>query len=110
MTTVTWQLESTTGRLVGFKAVGHAGDAPAGENLVCAAVSAVLQTTVLGLREVLGIPVNYRASETDADMSCAVPKVSDELLDRADIILQTAAAGLDSIAKAYPQTLRITRE
>ena len=37
------------GRLVGFEAKGHSGYAEAGEDIVCAAVSAVMQTAVIGI-------------------------------------------------------------
>lgn len=39
---------------------GHAGYAPAGQDIVCAAVSALTQTLILGLRQVAGMELQSR--------------------------------------------------
>jgi len=46
-------LESKSGELQGFIVEGHAGYAPAGEDIVCAGVSALVQTAVAGLKHFL---------------------------------------------------------
>ena len=51
------------GVLVGFDAHGHTGYADAGEDIVCAAVSALTQATVIGMQEVLSLPVRIERDD-----------------------------------------------
>lgn len=45
--------------VVGFNIVGHAGYAPHGQDVVCAAVSAASDMALVGLLEVLKIDIEY---------------------------------------------------
>ncbi len=100
-------LTDSTGRLCGFDAVGHAGDMPEGENIVCAAISAILQTAYLGFTQVLGQKVDWQADEQTAHMRCIVSGDKPEMVD---CILKTAQAGLADIAGQYPKCLTIAHE
>ena len=64
MTTVTVFCEAD-GALSGFDCRGHADYAEAGEDIVCAAVSALTQGTLNGLLNVLKAPVAYKINEKD---------------------------------------------
>ena len=48
------------GRVRGFGCSGHADFGEHGEDIVCAAVSAIAQTTVLGLMRHLDVPVDVK--------------------------------------------------
>ena len=63
--------------MLGFSAKGHAGYADAGEDIVCAAISALTQATEYGLTEVIHAPVEHRLNEKRADYAV-------ELADSAD--------------------------
>ncbi len=101
MTTVRF-LEAS-GKLYGFEAFGHAGYAPEGEDIVCAAVSALTQTTLLGLGEVLKIPVEWSADE-DAGALRAFVKESNE---GTELLLRTLEKGLQNISEQYPDLVGI---
>ena len=58
--------------IVGFEVSGHSGYSERGKDIVCAAVSAIVQTAVIGLTEVLGIKVDYRQKAGEA--RCIIPK------------------------------------
>ena len=47
------------GTLIGYRSQGHTGYAEAGQDIVCAAVSALTQSTLNGLRSVLKAPVMF---------------------------------------------------
>ena len=51
------------GAYVGFRAQGHTGYARAGADIVCAAVSALTQTTLNGLQNVLKAPVDAKVDD-----------------------------------------------
>ena len=93
------------GTVVGFHVSGHANSGAYGEDLVCAAVSAVVQTAILGIREVLNIPAGISIEE--GETSCILEQgVTAENLKRAAIVFDTMLIGLKSIQASYPRTLK----
>ncbi|NMB11604.1 MAG: ribosomal-processing cysteine protease Prp [Firmicutes bacterium] len=86
------------GRIYKFAAEGHSGFAPHGEDIVCAAVSVLLQTAVLGLQEVAGIKPQVVVG--DGHLVC---HLSAEETGNAAVhtILQTMLLGLQAIQAEY---------
>lgn len=101
MTTVRFLLAGES--LVGFEARGHAGYAPSGEDIVCAAVSALTQTALLGLQEVLKVPVTWKADEEKGELTVRL-RTSTE---GTELLLRTLEAGLKNIAGQYPDLIGI---
>jgi uncharacterized protein len=101
MTTVRFLKQG--GRLYGFRASGHTGYAPSGEDIVCAAVSALTQTALLGLGEVLKVPVEWSMDEEKGALRASVH----ESTDGTELLLRTLEAGLKNIAKQYPDQIGI---
>lgn len=96
----------TRGLLRGFSIVGHTGSAPAGEDIVCAGVSALSQTAVNALEGVAGIKVSLHMS--DGYLGVRLPKGLDaKKLYNAQVILRTVRQGLQGIAATYPQYVRM---
>ena len=94
------------GRIAGFSAKGHTGFGDAGEDIVCSAVSAVTQTTLLGITEVLKLPAAVEVE--DGFLSCMLEKgVGDAVWQKAELIFETMAVGLRSIADTYSDYLKI---
>jgi uncharacterized protein YsxB (DUF464 family) len=94
------------GRIQEFMVKGHAGYDEAGKDIVCAAVSAVAQTAVIGLMTAVGIHPEHR--QQNGLLHCILPdEMSDEQIRAADIILKTMLAGLRSIRDGYPDLISI---
>ena len=93
------------GNPVGFTIAGHAGCGAYGEDLVCAAVSAVVQTAVLGITEGLKLKAGFSVSE--GDTTCILDREASES-ERHDaaIVFNTMLLGLRSVQSAYPKTLK----
>lgn len=91
------------GLIAGYEISGHAGYAEAGEDIVCAAVSALAQTTAIGLTEVLGLAPQIRIDEDAGAMSLILSTPE----DGAQILLKTLLAGLRAIERQYPRHIRI---
>lgn len=107
MTTVTLFTRSD-GEMLGFSAKGHAGYADAGEDIVCAAISALTQATEYGLTEVVHAPVERRLNEKRADYAVELADSADTATRRqAQILLKTLAGSLQAIANDYPRHIRI---
>ncbi|HOB19434.1 MAG TPA: ribosomal-processing cysteine protease Prp [Candidatus Atribacteria bacterium] len=89
-----------------FTVKGHAGYDEAGKDIVCAAVSAVAQTAVLGLIEVAHARPLYK--QKDGFLSCELPDdIAEESRVAAGAILDTMAAGLKSIGYDYKDFISI---
>lgn len=89
--------------IIGFEVDGHANTAPHGQDIVCAAVSALTQTAVLGLERYL---------QRSFELEIASGKLKVMLVDlpdqRTDAILETMMLGLTEIEKINPQFVRIS--
>ncbi len=89
------------GRIVRLHVHGHAGTAPYGQDLVCAAVSAIVQTAALGL------------GRLDRDAPQAKVRDGDVLWqgesgDPGQVILETCLLGLQDIAASYPGAIALS--
>ena len=91
------------GRLCGFIVEGHADYAEEGSDIVCAAVSALTQTALLGIIRYAGEEKEvYEQSEgfLAAHTLSFVPEVP--------IVLETVVSGLNEIARQYPEYVVLT--
>ena len=61
MTSITFFRKN--GLFVAVEALGHTGYAEEGEDIVCSAVSSIIQTAVLGLMQAAGIKVDYNVDD-----------------------------------------------
>lgn len=94
------------GAVSAFEVTGHAGQGPRGQDIVCAAVSALVQTAALGLDERLGIPAVVAAGP--GRFACSLPReLPDPIRLRAQDILETMCLGLAAIAREHPRNVRL---
>ena len=94
--------------IAGFEASGHSGYAESGSDIVCAAISAILQTACIGLTSVAGIPVRMRRSDRDGYLRAMLPANLTENQQRdAQVIFKTAQAGLTAVMNEYPGHVRV---
>ena len=106
-TTVTF-LKRSDGALLGYRANGHSGYAEAGADIVCAAISALTQTTLNGLKNVLKAPVMFDQDDDGAFIEAILtPEASEDQSRQAQLLLVTLLEGLQAIQREYPRNLRI---
>ena len=105
MVTVTFRRDSRN-RLSSVFSEGHAELADHGEDIACAAVSAILQAALLGLTEVAHIKVSSKRSPAHMTMAW---NGTDR--DREDVraIVATAELSIESIARDFPKHVRFER-
>lgn len=88
--------------MVGFSVTGHANTAPHGHDIVCAGISALTQTAVLGLDRQLKKKIH---------LDIASGKLKMNLLDNPDAltnaVLETMLIGLTEIGNINPHCVRI---
>ncbi len=107
MTTVRFFVSGS--EIWGFEVTGHTDYAEEGSDIVCSAVSALTQTAVLGLTEVLKLPAAFEVKK--ARIYCMLDSDLGENAKReAQILLETMRLGLRSIADTYGTHLKLTEK
>ena len=94
-------------RLSSVLSTGHAEQGEHGQDLACAAVSALLQAAWAGLTDVAQVPLSgHRRS---GDLLMRWPEAA---RDRADVhaIVATAELAIEQLAKQYRGAIRYIRE
>ena len=86
---------------------GHSGQAEAGRDIVCAAVSILGCTCVNALESVCGIiPL---VTENDAGvLSFQLPEINPEENAKAQILMGALKQGLTDLADSYPRNVKLT--
>ncbi|MPN12013.1 hypothetical protein SDC9_159323 [bioreactor metagenome] len=86
----------------GFSVKGHADTAPHGQDIVCAAVSALTQTSILGIERYLGREIELDIKSGNLKLELLLPPDS-----LTSAILETMLLGLTEIAKQHSRSVRI---
>ncbi len=99
----------SSGNYSGFEVKGHSGSAPRGKDIVCAAVSAIVQAALIGLDEVADVKDTYTVS--DGYIKCTLPKnLCEDKAVRVQTIVKTMHLGVLSIAEQYQDFVRIKED
>ena len=85
-----------------YKRQGHSGTAKRGQDIVCAGVSALTQSALLGIIEHLHRTVDYDIASGNLEMWLSEPPD-----DRTEAILRTMYIGLAEIEKISPKGIQI---
>ncbi len=64
---------SQDGRRTGFSVSGHSGSAAAGEDVICAAVTAIVRYAEATLNDILGVGAKTRVDEQNAVITLTLP-------------------------------------
>ena len=92
------------GEITAFRSKGHASDAPAGESVICAWVSAVTQMALVGLEQQLQYPVEYHADTKKGELQVTLQRTPDA---KSQALLGSMEAVLYQLAEQCPQDVRI---
>ena len=92
------------GKITGFSVTGHSGTAERGQDIVCAGVSSLTQTALLGIMEYLHREVDYDIAS--GKLTVRLQSAPDDLTEA---IMQSMLLGLMEIQKLSPEAVRISR-
>lgn len=93
------------GSIVGFDVLGHAGKDEVGKDIVCAGVSSLAQTAVLGLQKHLKRQV--KGCGKSGKLTARLQGKADDLTDA---ILETMLLGLQEIEILHKKNVRIIQK
>nr|WP_300002090.1 ribosomal-processing cysteine protease Prp [Tissierella sp.] len=100
----------SAGNIKQYDIKGHANFAPFGEDIVCAAISVLSQTTLMGLVDVLQLKekeIFYKIDDAGY-LNVELKTIKDEEDFKASqILLKTFKLGIESIRENYPDNVKI---
>ncbi|MDE6029531.1 MAG: ribosomal-processing cysteine protease Prp [Clostridiales bacterium] len=96
---ITVTLFKTDGKITGVRTCGHSGLADSGNDVLCAAVSTLVQTAYLAISDIYG-KVDYKRK--DGLFEFRVPQGHD-----AEVIIRATYLGLQDLSSGYPQNLKL---
>ena len=109
MTSVTFHTEA--GRITGFEARGHSGWAEAGEDLLCASITAAVTLVEATVNDVLGLAASVKVRERDASVSLRLPG---GLAPAAESACQALLTGLmvyfTELHDEYPENIEVLED
>lgn len=106
--TVVEFFKSTSGNILKVKSTGHAGYGTSGNDIVCAAISAIIGATRLGLQDVVNVNINYIECDIKGMCEITLPKsLNNELMNSAQLLLKTMYVSLVDLEKQYGKFLKI---
>lgn len=93
--------------IISVECTGHAGYAEAGQDIVCAGISTVVQSTLLGLLQVVGISVDYTVEDNGYLQFILPQSLSSSERHDADILCNTMLASLDDFYTEYSDYINL---
>ena len=93
-------------RITGFSISGHSGYAEAGQDIVCAAVSAVVSMAEATINDVCGAKAKVRVKEADARITLTLPASCDEE-DAVQAVLAGMMLYLCNLREEYPDYIEV---
>ena len=106
MTKVT--IEKRKGSIVKVTCDGHTNYGEKGEDIVCAALSSIVQTAVLGLFKVAEVNVEMQRNDDAGYLMFALPKtITEEEQKKADIITNTMLLGISDLNEGFSDFIEL---
>lgn len=94
--------------LIAIEATGHSGYAEAGSDIICSAVSTLIQNCEKGLSELLKIEHEFNLDETIPHIYIGgCENLSKTVMHDAQILLRSTYLGLRDLADSYPKFISI---
>ena len=93
-------------RITGFSISGHSGYAEAGQDIVCAAVSAVVTMAEATINEVCGAKAKVRVKDEQARITLTLPTSCDEE-EAVQAVLSGMLLTLLSLREDYPDYIEV---
>lgn len=87
----------------GIKMSGHANYAEHGKDIVCAGVSALVQTLIQSIEELTADQIQYSMQPGTVDIKFG------DLSEHAQLLVSSFFVGVEMIASEYPNNIKLTK-
>jgi uncharacterized protein YsxB (DUF464 family) len=87
---------------------GHTGYGVSGEDIVCAALSSIVQTAVLGLVTVAAVNIDLKRNDGEGYIEFTLPDgINETKRGKADAILDTMLLGVSDLYEGYSDFIEL---
>lgn len=87
---------------------GHTGYGVEGEDIVCSALSSIVQTALLGLLVIVGINVKTKRKDDAGFLSFSIPNdISESDRQKCNIILDTMLLGVSDLYQGFSDFIEL---
>lgn len=93
------------GRIRSFSVKGHAGFAEHGRDILCAAISSLVQNGINAPEALLGVPIP--ASSEEGRVEANVPVLPPEMDEKVQLLLESMVYGIRAWAQEYPRHVQV---
>lgn len=101
------KVSRTAGHISVVECDGHTDYGAEGEDIVCAALSSIVQTAVLGLMQVAGIQVHLQWNADKGYLRLQLPPLDEQVRHDADMILETMLCGIADLYEGYSDFIEL---
>lgn len=103
-------LISKNNNFIKLKVFGHSGYDVLGRDIVCAAVSSIVQSVIIGLKNVICKDFDYVIDDKNAYVSINISNYSIENISKAQILFNTFKYTMDSLILDYEKYIKMKIE
>ncbi len=90
---------------------GHTGYDVHGKDVLCSAISTIVQTGALGIMKVLKVKAKYSTEESRGYYKLELPvKLSDDKQEKCNLLFETMHAGLVDLQSGYSKFIKVEVE
>ncbi len=94
--------------IVSFEISGHTGYEDYGKDILCASISSISQSAVLGITKVLNIKATVQKNDKKGYLKMVLPKeITQNEMEQAQIILKTMEASLKDLLFDYGEYINL---
>lgn len=93
--------------IITIQATGHSGYAEQGSDIVCSAVSTLMESLANGLTEIVKANANVIVDEEIPHLSVTINETDVEKCKHSQVLMQTTALALKEVAKGYSKFINI---
>ena len=90
-----------------IEATGHSGYAEEGQDIVCSAISTLMETLANGLTEVVKAKAEIIVDEVLPHLSVTLKETDKEKCKYAQILMQSTLLGIKGVADGYSKFIKI---
>lgn len=95
-------------KIQSVSAVGHSGYGNYGSDILCASISAIVQTAGLGIKTLVSQDVILFTDENKPEFKITLPdNLSNFQYSQAKLILDTCILGLKDLQSGYPKNIKL---
>ena len=102
------KIERKNDDIIGVECSNHTGFAESGKDIVCAGVSSITQTAILGIQKLTNVKTNIVVDEKKGFLKLKLDIDGNaQSFHDAQIILKTMLCGLKDLSKQYPKYIKL---